>query len=121
MNQILIIDDEERIRRIIKIQLRNTGFSVFEAEDSETAFTILKSQNINVVICDIKMKGLGGIEILKRIKMENETIPVIMLTGFIDDEYVKLSRENSCFDFLTKPVQREMLIQVINSALESRK
>ena len=117
MKNLLIIDDEERIRKIIRIQLHNTEFSVYEAENRDLAFKILESVPVDVIICDIKMKESNGFVILKELKEKYPHIPVIMLTGFIDKKVSDKAKEMGCFDFITKPVRREKLKETISNAL----
>jgi DNA-binding NtrC family response regulator len=116
MKSLLVIDDDERIRKVIKIQLKDTDYKVFEADDKNTAMELIRDNPIDIVICDIKMKESNGFEILKEIKQLYPELPVIMLTGFIDKKMSDDAKEMGCFDFITKPVRREKLIQTIDSA-----
>jgi DNA-binding NtrC family response regulator len=118
---VLIIDDDERIRHIIKRQLALAAYTVFEAASARQAFEIFDSQNIDAVVCDIKMKDTDGFEITKQIKEQLPSLPVVILTGFIEEEYSDKARKLGCFDFLVKPVKREKLIQVLNKALSTEK
>ena len=117
MKNLLIIDDEEQIRKIIKIQLNKKGLNVCEASSKDIAFQILKDVPTDVIICDIKMKDSNGFIILNELKEKYPDIPVIMLTGFIDKKISEKARSMGCFEFITKPVRREKLIQTINKAL----
>lgn len=117
MKNLLIIDDDQRIRKIVKVQLYNTEYSVYEAENKKVAFQILESVPVDVIICDIKMKDSNGFVILKELKEKYPDIPVIMLTGFIDKIISDKAKEMGCFDFITKPVRREKLKQTISRAL----
>ncbi|MBN1799245.1 MAG: response regulator [Spirochaetales bacterium] len=118
---VLIIDDDEDIRRIIKRQLQRTAYTVFEAGNRPEAFAILREQNISAVVCDIKMKDTDGFEITQQIKEQFPLLPVIILTGFIGEEYSDKAKELGCFAFLIKPVKREKLIQVLKRALSKSK
>ncbi len=68
---ILVVDDEEDIRDVLEIALKDIGYTVFLAENGEKAFEIFKSERPDIVITDIKMPVMDGIELLKRIKQEN--------------------------------------------------
>jgi two-component system response regulator HydG len=116
MKHILIIDDDEKIRKIITIQLHNTDFRVFEAEDRVQAFGILGKEHIDVVLCDIKMKDTSGFVILEELRHTRPGTPVIMLTGFIDKKVSERAKELGSFDCITKPVRREKLIETITKA-----
>jgi len=117
MKKILIIDDDKRIRQIIKIQLNKTKFTLFEAEDRPSALKILESEDIHVIICDIKMKDTNGFVLLEEMKKKYTNIPVIMLTGFIDKKVSDKAMRLGSFDFITKPVRRQHLIDTIRRAL----
>jgi two-component system response regulator YesN len=116
---VLIIDDDEHIRHIIRRQMQLAPYTVFEAGNRLEAFDILREQPISAVVCDIKMKDTDGFEITKQIKEQFPLLPVIILTGFIEEEYSDKAKELGCFDFLIKPVKREKLIQVLKRALSS--
>jgi len=118
MKNILIIDDESRIRDIIKIQLQAQPFIVLEAENEQQAFAVLASNTISLILCDVKLKELDGFTIVQKLKaLEYKNIPVIMLTGFIDKETTEQANKIGCADFITKPVKRQKLIDCINKAL----
>jgi DNA-binding NtrC family response regulator len=116
MKHILIIDDDEKIRKIITIQLGKTEYKVFEAEDRAHAFGILGAEHIDVVLCDIKMKDTSGFVILDEIRHTRPETPVIMLTGFIDKKVSERAKELGSFECITKPVRREKLIETITKA-----
>jgi DNA-binding NtrC family response regulator len=120
MKKVLIIDDDERIRRIIKIQLHKSGLTLFEAENKDTAFTILEKESVDVIICDLKMKDTSGFTLLEEIIEKYNQIPVIMLTGFIDKNISERAKRIGSFDFITKPVRREKLIETIYRAIEKK-
>ncbi|MBN2441712.1 MAG: response regulator [Spirochaetales bacterium] len=121
MRNLLIIDDEAQIRKIIKIQLKNEDIMVYEAENKDKAFDLLKTVPINLIICDIKMKDTNGFVILKDLNIQYSHIPVIMLTGFIDKKVSVKAKCMGCYDFITKPVRREKLIETISRAFADKK
>jgi DNA-binding NtrC family response regulator len=120
MKKVLIIDDDERIRRIIKIQLHKTDLTLFEAENKDMAFTILEKESVDVIICDLKMKDTSGFTLLQELIEKYNQIPVIMLTGFIDQNISDKSKRIGSFAFITKPVRREKLIETINRAINKK-
>lgn len=116
--QILVIDDDEGIRKLLKVLLKQTGYDLLEAGDADTAFGILRqSQSVQAVICDIKIHNVSGIQILEQIKRDFETLPVIMLTALLDLQVAIDAMRKGAFDFLTKPVKKDDLILVIEKAL----
>lgn len=120
MNKILIIDDDKRIRDIIKIQLGKNEFIILEAQNQLEAFNVFETNRVDVVLCDIKMKEIDGITVLKQIKSRSPDLPVIMLSGFINKEISDEARQAGCFDFITKPVKRQKLLEIINKALKEK-
>jgi DNA-binding NtrC family response regulator len=117
MKNLLIIDDDEKIRKIIKIQLHKRDITIYEADNRESAFHLLSTKSIDAVICDIKMKDTNGFVILQEIKKTYKKLPVIMLTGFIDKKLSIRAKELGSFDFITKPVRREVLLQTLSKAV----
>ena len=103
--------------KIIKIQLYKKEFKIYEAKNKNIAFETMTSVPIQVIICDIKMKDSNGFVILQELKKKYPDIPVIMLTGYIDQKISEKAKGMGCFDFITKPVRREKLIETINKAL----
>ncbi|MBN1696595.1 MAG: response regulator [Spirochaetales bacterium] len=118
MKNVLIIDDDERIRHIIKIQLHKTDFNLLEADNREIALETLRGSPVDVIICDIKMKDTTGFILLKELKATYPHIPVIMLTGFIDKNVSEKAKRMGSFAFITKPVRREKLIETIRQAVD---
>jgi two-component system, NtrC family, response regulator HydG len=116
MKHVLIIDDDEKIRKIITIQLHKSDYRIFEAEDREQAMGVLGREHIDVVLCDIKMKDTSGFVILEEIKNSRPGVPVIMLTGFIDKKVSERAKELGSYDCITKPVRKEKLIETISRA-----
>ena len=119
MKSVLIIDDDKKIRDIIKIQLHKQDYRILEANGHAEAFRLLAAEDISVILCDIKIKESDGLMILKELKTSQyRQLPVIMLTGFINREISEQARAEGCFDFITKPVKRQKLIDSIHRALD---
>lgn len=78
--KILIVDDEDRIRKLAKMYLEREGFETVEAEDGETALKLALEENFHCILLDIMLPGIDGIEVCKRLREEKST-PVIMLTA----------------------------------------
>lgn len=115
---ILIVDDEEDIRDVLEIALEDIGYTVFLAENGETAFAIFKAKKPDIVITDIKMPVMDGIELLRRIKRENSTTEVLMITGHGDMHLTICSLKYDAMDFITKPVNVDILEIAIEKAVE---
>lgn len=112
---ILIADDEEHNFLIIEKALQKTNIEVFHAENGEQAVEIFKKHpNINVILMDIRMPEMGGLEATKYIRGINRDIPIIAFTAYAlsDDEAISL--EFGCDDYISKPVRPEFLLRKIN-------
>ena len=128
MNQrdprILIVDDEEKIRKVLGIHLRKAGYDVAEADSAEETYRLLKESTLKgfeVIICDIKMPKISGIDLLEGIKREFSWIPIIVLTGLIDMEIAVDVMRKGAFDYLLKPVRKDELVLTVEKALRYRR
>ncbi len=116
-SKILIVDDEDTLRLLVKNELEERGYYVDEAENGETALIMLHDDTYNLVILDIRMPGIDGLEVLKKIREHNLVEKVIMLTG-VDE--LKIARDSLQFganDFLTKPYEIKTLHACIDRVL----
>jgi len=115
---ILVVDDEEDIRDVLEIALKDIGYTVYLAENGEKALEIFKSERPDIVITDIKMPVMDGIELLRRIKQENLETEVLMITGHGDMDLTISSLKNQAMDFITKPVNVDILEIAVEKAVE---
>ena len=107
--QILLVDDEEDIRDVLSMALSDMGYQVFTAANGETAWKIFLDKTPPIVMTDIKMPVMDGIELLQRIKRENSDTEVIMITGHGDMDLAIKSLKHKATDFITKPINVEAL------------
>ena len=106
---ILLVDDEADIRDVLEIALSDSGYTVRSAENGNEALRLFRELNPPVVLTDIKMPGLDGIELLRKIKFENPETEVIMITGHGDMDLAIESLKNEATDFITKPINVDAL------------
>jgi len=118
---ILLVDDEADLREVLDISLSDTGYNVLTAENSTQALDLLNDNDIPVVITDIKMPGIDGIELLRKIKSKNPETEVIMLTGHGDLELAIKSLKHEATDFITKPINDDALEMALVRAFEKIK
>lgn len=116
--KILIIEDEKAVREMLCFTLKNNGFEILEAEDSNSALDILKN-NINLILLDWMLPGKEGIEIARNIRTSGDTkdIPIIMLTAKSDESDKILGLESGADDYVTKPFSPKELIARIKALL----
>ena len=117
-NPILIVDDEEGIRKVLSITLADSGYDVLTASSGEEALGIFKNASPPMVLTDIKMPGMDGIELLRRIKEEKPDAEVIMITGHGDLELAIKSLRFEASDFITKPINDDALEIALKRAQE---
>jgi len=116
MPKVLFIDDDEGIRKVFSILLRKEGYQVFTAENGEEGLKIFKQEIPPIVIADVKMPGINGIEVLKRIKEINPEAEVIIITGHGDMNSAIEALKLDASDFLPKPVKLEALSVALKRA-----
>ncbi len=106
---ILLVDDEEDIRDVLGISLSDIGYNVHAVENGEEAILLFKKINPEIVLTDIKMPGMDGIELLRKIKHESPDTEVIMITGHGDMNLAIKSLKYEATDFITKPINVDAL------------
>jgi signal transduction histidine kinase len=117
-NTILLVDDEAGIRKVLGISLQDSGFDVHTAASGQEALSIFKEIAPSIVLTDIKMPDMDGIELLRRIKKENADVEVIMFTGHGDMDLAVKSLKYEATDFVTKPINDEVLGIALKRARE---
>ena len=122
MSKILIIEDEEPIRRVLVRILsdEDSGFEIQEASDGKKGIDLIKKESFDLVLCDIKMPKIDGIELLQRTRKTNTSLPFIMLTGHGNIETAVESMKLGAYDFISKPPDLNRLINSVRNALEKK-
>ena len=118
--KILIVDDEIAFANTLAQRLQMRGLKVGIAYDGEQALSKLKEDELDVIVLDLKMPGMGGMEVLQEIKKAYPNIQVIMLTGHGTDKDEEQARKLGGFDFLNKPVDIDTLEQKIKAAFKEK-
>ena len=116
--QLLLVDDEPGILKVLGISLADRGYRVLTAENGEGALRVFHEAHPPIILTDIKMPGMDGIELLKRIKEESPNTEVIMITGHGEMELAIQSLKYDASDFITKPIDDEALEIALRRALE---
>jgi DNA-binding NtrC family response regulator len=113
---VLIVDDEMNIRRVLAAMLKRDGYEVTTAADGEQALAVLQKTPVHVVVTDLVMPKLGGMELLRKVSAEYPDVPVILITahGSVDSAVAALKA--GAFDYITKPFEQEELRKVIAKA-----
>lgn len=118
ISQILVIEDEAANREAIALLLENAGYEVTTAESGEKALEILTKTSFEVILTDLFLPGVSGIDILKRVKEQWPFTNVILITGKASAESAVEAMKEGAFDYITKPLHFEKLQVIIDKALE---
>ncbi len=120
MASLLIIDDEKAIRNVLKDILSNEGYTIEEAADGEEGLKKFTEKQFDVVLCDIKMPKLDGIEFLERAKLINPDVPVIMISGHANIDTAVEAVKKGAYDFIGKPPDLNRLLITLRNALDKQ-
>ena len=115
---VLFVDDEKDICDVLSISLSDLGYKVYTAENGQEALQIIQEINPPIVLTDIRMPVMDGIELLRRIKLQNPETEVIMVTGHGDMDLAIESLKHEATDFIVKPIKDEALEIALKRALE---
>ena len=114
---ILVADDDDSLRRVLEFQLRDGGYEVLTAPDGLKALDIFTGREVDCLITDLRMPGLTGLELLRRVgAIKNET-PVIVITAYGDVETAVEAMRAGAFDYVTKPFNRDQILMTVEKAL----
>ena len=119
MSRILIIDDQDPIRRVLREILENESYQVDDASNGPDALKLVKEQEYDAILCDIKMPDMDGIEVLEKMKATHDT-PVIMISGHGTIDNAVEAIKKGAFDFIQKPPDLNRLLITVRNALDKR-
>lgn len=121
MAKILIVEDERKIARFVELELKHEGYEVAIAGDGQTALDMALSEDMDLIVLDVMLPVLSGIEVCKRIREAGLDIPIIMLTAKDDVKDKVIGLDNGADDYMTKPFAIEELFARIRVALNRSK
>ena len=122
MKKILLIEDEEPIRRVLSKILteEDKGYQIIESEDGKDGFLKLIKEDYDLVLCDIKMPKMDGVEVLQKVRENGVNIPFIMLTGHGNISTAVEAMKAGAYDFISKPPDLNRLLTAVRNALETK-
>ncbi len=120
MGRVLLVDDDEPFRTALSARLKAMGFPLESVDRGEEALDVLRRETFCVVILDLLMPGMGGMETLRQIKIQHPAVEVILLTGAGSVETALEGMNKGAFDYLMKPCDPEHLRGRIQRAWEKR-
>jgi DNA-binding NtrC family response regulator len=118
MVNLLVVDDEEPFRRLLKKELSRKGFAVEVACDGAEALRLLRDRNFDVILLDVVMPGIDGLSLMKRLKEDPAAPAIVVLTGKATVETAVEAMKNGAYDYLTKPYKLDELTIVVDRAYE---
>jgi Response regulator containing CheY-like receiver, AAA-type ATPase, and DNA-binding domains len=117
-HRVLIVEDEDKLRRVLELQLQSAGFEVEKASSAEEA--LRKVDRADLILTDLRLPGMNGLELLESIRRQNSHVPVIVMTAFGTIEAAVEAMKAGAADFLLKPFSLDHLMTVVSKALEVR-
>ena len=122
MSKILIIEDEAAIRRVLKkiITEENDSYQVDEAEDGLAGIELIKDKDYDLVLCDIKMPKMDGVEVLEKAKKIKPEVPMVMISGHGDLDTAVNTMRLGAFDYISKPPDLNRLLNTVRNALDRK-
>jgi DNA-binding NtrC family response regulator len=117
-NIILVVEDEDKLRRVLQLQLETAGFQVLQASTAEQGLKL--AEQADLVLTDLKLPGMDGLGLLASLRRQNSTIPVVVMTAFGTVENAVEAMKSGAADFVMKPFSLDYLMTVVNKALEMR-
>ncbi|MDH3541592.1 MAG: sigma-54 dependent transcriptional regulator [Desulfobulbaceae bacterium] len=118
MNTILVVDDEPNYLIVLSELLKEEGFEVMTAQSGEDGLKIVADTDLDLVITDMRMPGMDGLELLKAVKLYNKDLPVMMITAFGEVEKAVVAMQAGAYNYLVKPFNNEELLLNIRKAIE---
>lgn len=119
--RILVVDDEPEILRTLKRILARKGYDVVTFEDPFKALDHLKTDRVHLILTDLKMPEMDGVQLLLRIKQHYPAIPVVLITAYATISTAVTAMQQGAFDYLRKPFDIKRIYEVVESALDSLK
>ena len=117
-HQILVVDDDDSLRRVLQMELEQSGYSVIAAASALEALTILRTRSCDLVITDLKMPGMSGLDLLKQVRELYPEVIAIILTAFGTVDTAVEAMKAGAYHYITKPVHPDELLLVVGRALE---
>jgi two-component system response regulator PilR (NtrC family) len=119
--KILIVDDEEVLRDVLDAVLRREGFEIVLAASGEEALSVLDGEEVDLVILDVMLPGISGIDTLRAIRISNPSLPVIVITAFSSIDGAIDAMKQGAYHYIPKPFKNEEVVLTVNKALEQRR
>ncbi len=120
-SRILFIDDDRAGREVALFNLRKAGYEVTAASDGQEGLDAFAAGSFDLVVTDVKMPGISGIEVLRRVRGKSPDVPVLVITAFGNVDTAVTAMKEGAYDFIGKPFHRDQLLLAVGKALERRR
>ncbi|MDP2863589.1 MAG: response regulator, partial [Desulfobacterales bacterium] len=117
-NSILVIDDERSMRELLDVMLSREGYEITCAESGRKAISLLEKKDYDLLLCDIKLGDISGLDVLRAAKKKNQKTVVIMISAYASTETAVEAMNEGAFDYVPKPFDNNELKETIANALE---
>jgi len=116
--KLLVVDDEAKMRRVLQMFFEDTGYSVIQAENGDEALQELDASRPDLLICDMRMPRMNGMELLRRVKLKSPALPVIIMTAYGEVKTAVEAMKLGAESYVTKPLDMEELRILVARAIE---
>src|SRR5207302_8843377 len=120
MPTILIVEDEAKMRRLLELNLGEDGFTTLSAGEAESGLKLLQQNPIDLIVTDLKLPGMNGLEFLQAVKRQNSALPVVVMTAFGSVETAVDAMKAGASDYVLKPFSLTEMRMVIHKELDVR-
>ena len=122
--RVLVVDDEENVRKLVRVSLTKAGYDVEEAENGEEAEKIIRAKDnplmVDVILCDIRMPKVNGIEAIAFFQKQFPSVPIVVITGFPDTEVAVNLLKQGVMEYVRKPIDGAKLLDIVSQAMAKR-
>ncbi|NQT74038.1 MAG: response regulator [Chloroflexi bacterium] len=122
LGRVLVVDDEDHIRSIVCRMLQAEGYETAGAINGPDALAKVEAEEFHLMLLDLKMPGMNGLEVIRKVKVENPELTTILLTGVADNDEIKSAAANEgAYAVLTKPCGLQDIINCVDNAFNERR
>src|ERR1700683_1481270 len=121
MSTVLFVEDEAKMRRLLELNLGEDGFQTLSAPDAERALQVLQDSSVDLVVTDLKLPGISGLEFLTALKRSHPALPVIVMTAFGTVETAVEAMKSGASDYVLKPFSLAEMRMVVHKELDVRR
>jgi len=117
MPRVLVVDDDPQVVRLLRVNLELEGYDVVSAADGQQALDAVDAESPDLVVCDVMMPGMDGVEVVRRLRADKKTVPVVMLSAKAMRSDMKAGLDAGANEYVTKPFDPAELIEVVDRLL----